>query len=83
MWSKRNAIVRLGNNILSFFQGDISPEVVSQELDNVIQSYDTNDNGYTHDPYERDSKSNGNANTSNEDHYRAKKKRKRVLPDGK
>jgi len=64
-------------------RGDISPEVVSQELDNVIQSYDTNDNGYAHDPYERDSKSNGNANTSNEDHYRAKKKRKRVLPDDK
>ena len=73
---------------------DISPEDVSQELDNVIQSYDTNEAAYTHDKaaYAHDAaqgsdsydhrqgvaKTNGtNVDLGKEDHYKAKRKRKR------
>jgi len=65
---------------------DISPEDVSQELDNVIQSYDTNEAAYTHDTAQgndsydhRGGKSNGTSDLGKEDQYKAKRKRKRDL----
>lgn len=63
--------------------GDISPEVVSQELDNVIQSYDTNDGGYAHDSYQHEEKRNGTASPKSDDQFKAKRKRKRDLPNDK
>jgi len=63
--------------------GDISPEVVSQELDNVIQSYDTNDGNYVHESYGREDKRNGTSELPKDDHYKAKRKRKHNLQNEK
>ena len=63
---------------------------MSQELDNVIQSYDTNEAAYTHDTAQgndsydhRGGKSNGTSDLGKEDQYKAKRKRKRDLQNGK
>ena len=56
--------------------------MVSQELDNVIQSYDTNDGGYAHDSYQHEEKRNGTASPKSDDQFKAKRKRKRDLPNG-
>jgi len=58
-------------------RGDISPEVVSQELDNVIQSYDTNDAVYIHDNHDRPAEI-GNGNVRDEE-VKIKKKRKKEM----
>ena len=55
--------------------------MVSQELDNVIQSYDTNDAVYIHDNHDRPAEiSNGNVR---DEEVKIKKKRKKDMQIGK